>query len=205
MSYDDIIRVADLKTRQSRFTNFRSEVNAAEGQIINVSEYMHPRWQEICEIMPARLGSYFLNSGFWTRVFSPFFKKGRRIGTTKLPGFLMLFLMGRLRWLRRSSLRFTHETKRISNWLGDIENAAPQNYDLACEIAGMQRLIKGYGDTHERGLRNSAIIMKALDGFRGADDAPQQLAMLKQAALKDDEGLALSQALNDQKIIKQAA
>ena len=53
MSYEDTIRVADLKTRRLRFERFRGEVRAAPDQIVYVTEYMHPRFQEFCETLPA--------------------------------------------------------------------------------------------------------------------------------------------------------
>ncbi len=54
MSYEDVMRVAQLKLRRARMDEVRDEVKAAPGQIVHVTEYMHPRWQEVCDTLPRR-------------------------------------------------------------------------------------------------------------------------------------------------------
>lgn len=56
MAYDDVIRVADLKTRGSRFARIRGEVAAGPDRIVRTTEYMHPRMEEVCGTLPYRLG-----------------------------------------------------------------------------------------------------------------------------------------------------
>src|SRR5215472_8352788 len=41
MAYDDVIRVADIKVRASRFARIRDEAGAAPGQILYATEYLH--------------------------------------------------------------------------------------------------------------------------------------------------------------------
>ena len=41
--------------------------------------------------------------------------------------------------------------------------AAAREPELAVEVAQCQRLVKGYSDTHERGLRNFETVMAAVD------------------------------------------
>ena len=191
MSYEDTVRVADLKIRAARFERFRSEVKAADKQIVNVSEYMHPRLQELCDVLPAPIGRAVLKTGF----LNIFFKKGRRITTTNLRGFLLLSCLAKLKFMRRKSLRYKAETARIETWTADVKNAAASNYELACELAGLQRLVKGYGDTHERGLENAAKIMAVYPNFEAQVEAAGKLKALKEAALKDEEGAELMKAL----------
>lgn len=191
MAYDDTIRVADLKTRRTRFKSFREEVKAEEKQIVNVSEYMHPRLEELCDILPNGLGKRLIKS----RILGVFFKKGRRISTTKLRGFIVLYFMGCLKGIRRKSMRFKTETARIETWLDDVRAEAPHNYGLACELAGMQRLLKGYSDTYERGQKNTALIMHAYENFKNNSNAAKHLNQLKLAALQDEDGLELTKAL----------
>ena len=191
MAYDDIIRVADLKTRSTRFKNFREEVKAEDKQIIHVSEYMHPRLEELCDIMPNGIGKTLLKSRF----LKLFFRKGRRIATTKLRGFILLYLIGRLKGIRPASIRFKIETARIESWLDEVKKQAAHNYQLACELSGMQRLLKGYSDTYERGQQNTATIMHAYEGFKTDKDAAAHLRRLKNAALQDENGQELAKAL----------
>ncbi|MBL4838829.1 MAG: indolepyruvate oxidoreductase subunit beta family protein [Kordiimonadaceae bacterium] len=192
MSYDDLIRVADLKTRATRFDRFRDEVKAAPGQIITVSEYMHPRLQEVCDVLPTWLGGFLLQRSS----LNVFFQKGRRISTTKLGGFLLLSFMAKLKWLRTKSLRYKVEAERLSAWMDDVKKAVSDNYDLACEVAGLQRLMKGYGDTYDRGLENTAKIMSLYPSFKEEKTAASILENLKSAALKDEEGKELSKAIH---------
>ncbi|MCI4645798.1 MAG: indolepyruvate oxidoreductase subunit beta family protein [Hyphomonadaceae bacterium] len=195
MCYQDTFRVADQKTRRNRFTRFREDVKADENQIVNVSEFMHPRYQEICEMMPAPLGRACLNNGMLTRLLSPFFKSGKRVSTTKLRGFLVLYTVARLRWLRKISYKHHEEMSWIQEWMQRVFASAKVDYELACEVAGLQRLIKGYGDTHARGLKNYQRIITAFDNLKSSQQTPAVLAKWKKAALQDEEGVALDKAL----------
>lgn len=191
MAYDDVIRVADIKTRSGRFETFRADVKAGPDQIVHVKEFMHPRWQEICEILPRGIGRSLLDSKGWNRLTAPLFNKGRRIPTTSLWGFTLLFLLGRMRWMRRGSLRFSWEQTRIDQWFAMVVDLADSDYALALEVAGLQRLIKGYGDTHSRSLANFHRISRALPMLAKSGDAAAIVRGLKAAALTDDEGASL--------------
>jgi indolepyruvate ferredoxin oxidoreductase beta subunit len=195
MAYEDTVRVADLKTRANRFSRFAKEVGAKDGQIITITEFMHPRVQELCDSLPAPMGRFILRTPWAKKFIGLFFRKGRRIETTSLRGFFLLRLMAAFKPLRRSSLRFKVETNRIERWMQSVGDTTPENYALACELAGLQRLIKGYGDTHARGLRNADKITDALGGFGHLKNAHTTLKALKEAALQDEDGLALNAAL----------
>lgn len=196
MAYDDVIRVADIKTRSGRFKTFRDDVKAAEGQIVHIREFMHPRWQEVCEILPRTLGRYLLGSPIWIRLTRPLFSKGRRIPTTSLWGFTLLFLLGRMRRIRRGSGRFASEQARIAHWFDAVLTTAKTDYALAVEIAGLQRLIKGYGDTHEQSLHNFEQIMSSLPAIVSGSDPARLVRQLKTAALTDDAGVLLRQKID---------
>ncbi|MBV8169995.1 MAG: indolepyruvate oxidoreductase subunit beta family protein, partial [Alphaproteobacteria bacterium] len=51
MAYDDVIRVADLKTRGSRFARVRREASARDDQLVYTTEFMHPRMEEVCHTL----------------------------------------------------------------------------------------------------------------------------------------------------------
>lgn len=194
MSFEDAIRVADLKTRDTRFERVRGEVGVAAGQLLDIAEYMHPRLQEICDTLPARWGRWLLASRRPRRLVERLAARGRVVSTSSLRGFLLLWCVAALRPLRRGSLRFQQENQRIEAWLGDIAMAARSNLPLACEMARCQRLVKGYGDTHARGLRHFEALRSA---WRRAGPrlAAAVLSELREAALADDQGLALHAAL----------
>lgn len=195
MSYEDTIRVADLKTRASRIGRVRAEVKASDDQILDVTEYMHPRLQEIGETLPASVGRLILGEGVIARMLAPFFRQGRHVTTTSLRWFLMLRMVAKLRALRRSSIRYAEEQERIEAWLGLAERLAFQDNATAIEWVRCQRLIKGYGDTFERGLRNFATVR---DAFLRQPDSQRSADWLRQArdmALGDDEGKRLESFL----------
>lgn len=203
MAYDDVVRVADLKTRASRFQRFREDVRAEDGQIVHVFEFMHPRIEELCDLMPPALARAVLGSSLARKAFGVFLGKGRRVATTSLSGFFLLNSLASLKFLRRGCYRFATEQARIDDWLCLIEGAG--DYSLACEIAGLQRLIKGYGDTHERGMSNYGKIVAALDRLKSAADPALALARLRDAALKDEDGIALDAELHKIGAAKAAA
>jgi len=170
MSYEDTVRVAELKTRATRFDRVRDEVRVSDGQLLAINEYMHPRLQEICETLPAGLGRWLEGSGWPRRLVERFTRKGRVITTSSLRGFLMLYLLAGMKRWRRGSLRFAAETQRIEQWLAQIAQAAAINPRLAVEVAQCQRLVKGYSDTHARGLRNFEAVMAAVQRAGAAID-----------------------------------
>ena len=197
MSYEDTIRVADLKVRASRFERVHDEVKVQPGQLLGITEYMHPRLEEVCETLPAGLGRRLLaNDGLSARL-RPLFKKGRHVSTSSLRWFFVLaFLAGMRRW-RRGTLRYQVEQERIGQWLERVREATAINSTAAAELVECQRLIKGYSDTFERGLANFNRIIAAWDSIKHRADAAATLKRLREAALADDEARALDSAISE--------
>ncbi|GAB2454205.1 indolepyruvate oxidoreductase subunit beta family protein [Comamonas humi] len=194
MSYEDTIRVADLKTRANRFARVQSEVGVQQDQQLAINEYMHPRIEEICETLPAGLGRWLQRPHAVHRLLARFTREGRVVTTSSLRGYLLLWGLSRLRGMRRRTLRYEMENARIEQWLAHIEAAAQHNPALAVEVAQCQRLVKGYSDTHARGLAN---YLRLMDAVRAAGQrlAPATLRELREAALADEHGKALQAAL----------
>ena len=105
MAYDDVIRVADIKVRPSRFTRLREEAGAAPDQLVYATEYLHPRGEEICGMMPARLGAFIEGRPALFRMLDRIVNRGRRVPVGQIGGFLQLCCVAALRPMRRSSLR----------------------------------------------------------------------------------------------------
>lgn len=194
MSYEDTIRVADLKTRATRFDRVRREVKVADDQLLTINEYMHPRLEEIAETLPAGLGRRLLAPGIFNRVVGSFTRSGRVIRTSSLRGYLMLSMVSGMRRWRRSTLRHHAETQRIEGWLGRIAHHAAAHPALALEIALCQRLVKGYSDTHARGVKNYELLMGMVDRASGTL-SPAALRELRDAALADEHGTALARVM----------
>lgn len=195
MSYEDTVRVADLKTRRSRFARVGREVRLKGDQQLGIAEFLHPRVEEIADTLPAGFGRWLLATSWARRLVGRFTRQGRVVRTSTLPGFLLLYVVASLRLIRRRSLRFAVEHARITEWLGLIGRLASSHPALALEVARAQRLIKGYGDTHARGWRNYQRIVAALPALEAAADGAGRLQELTQAALADDRGEALEKSL----------
>jgi indolepyruvate ferredoxin oxidoreductase beta subunit len=184
MSYEDVMRVAQQKVRATRMTAVRTEVNAQPDQILHVIEYMHPRWQELCDTLPAGLGRRLAREGIVKRLFAPLFEKGRHVRTTSVFWFMTLSVLAARRHGRRGTLRFAEENARIEDWLAAIEEAARDDIPAAIELARCQNLIKGYGDTHARGLRKFTEVMSAYRALRHETGKAAELRILREQALK---------------------
>jgi indolepyruvate ferredoxin oxidoreductase beta subunit len=194
MTFEDTIRVADLKTRSTRFARVREEVRAEPGQLFGVTEFMKPRIEEIAGTLPLRAGRWMLASPRVCRWLARW-TAGKQVRTSTVGGFLLLHLLGGLKRWRRGTLRYSQENARIEQWLARIESLAPANYELALELARAQRLVKGYGETHERGWRSFTLLVGQLDVLAQRPDGAAVLARLQQAALADEEGFALAKEL----------
>jgi indolepyruvate ferredoxin oxidoreductase, beta subunit len=62
-------------------------------------------------------------------------------------------------------------------------------------VAECQRLVKGYSDTHSRGLANFSTVMAVLPKLKNAPRAGDLLRGLRDAALADDTGAQFASAL----------
>jgi indolepyruvate ferredoxin oxidoreductase beta subunit len=191
MTYEDTVRVAELKIRGTRFARVRAEVGATEDQIIEIVEFMHPRVQEIADTLPASLGRWLLRSKFAMSLMSRLTSRGRTVRTTSLRGFLLLYVVASLKPLRRTTLRYERETRFLAEWLETVRHAAAIEVSLAMGFARLRNLVKGYGDTHERGRTKYETIKSFIVADLHHASAAEHLQALIEAAEKDEDGLAL--------------
>ena len=186
MCYEDVVRVADLKTRRERFTRIRQEAQAAPTDLVHVTEHFKPGVDEIASILPAAWGRRLLA---WAEQ-----KPGRarhvglHIRSTSLWGYLMLRAMARLRPWRRASLRFAEEHAAIDGWWAALSALAPQSPAMGQALAQLPQVLKGYGDTQRRGREHyerlwSQWVAPALAGQMPLDEAAAQLRQALQATL----------------------
>jgi indolepyruvate ferredoxin oxidoreductase beta subunit len=162
--------------------------------LYGVTEFIRPRVAEIAGTLPAGVGAWLLRSPRVSRWLSRW-TRGRQIRTRTVHGFLLLYALAGLRRWRRGTWRFREENARIEAWLAAIERLAAARYELAIELARAQRLIKGYGETHERGWRNFSALVARLERLAARSDGAQVLSRLQEAALADEEGAAFEREL----------
>ena len=197
MSYEDVIRVADLKTRAVRAARVAGEARPGAGVLLATTEFLHPRFEEVVDLLPARLARRLQNSARIRAWLNPLIDRDREVRTSALGGFALLWAIARLRRFRPRSLRFHVEEERIEAWLASAVNAARTDLALGLQVIRLQRLVRGYGDTHARGLGNFAAIMRVLPWLCERADGAAKLAQFHEAALADDEARALGRALTD--------
>lgn len=195
MAYDDIIRVADLKTRARRFDRIRKEMRVKEANVLHLTEFFHPRAEEVVGMFPARLGARVEADPKWMARLGRWFDRGRRLRTDSLPAFLILHLLGGMKFWRRRTLRHAQEQAHLARWLEVALGQVGRNYDLAVELIRCRRLIKGYSDTHARGQSKFDRVVAASLRIAARDDAADWCRRLREAALKDEEGKALDGAI----------
>jgi indolepyruvate ferredoxin oxidoreductase beta subunit len=196
MTYEDTIRVADLKTRRSRFERVSTEARIGSEQIMEVREYLHPMSEEIADTLPTPIGKWILRTKPVTKTIEKISADGIILNTASIGGYILLYFVARLKPIRPRSLRFNLEQERIDTWLSKIESLAPINYALACEVAECANVIKGYGDTHRNGWRNFTAIMAEVDKVSKNPDAAARIKELRLAALADEDGTKLRNYLN---------
>ena len=192
MAYDDVIRVADLKTRATRYDRVLRENAVGSEQIVYTTEYMHPRLEEAAGTLPAPLGR-FLEAH--PRLFGFMFRSGRRVRSGTIHWFLMLYVLGALKPIRRTTLRYQREMAHLEKWLSVATANVAQNYDVAVEILNARRLVKGYSDTHTRGESKFERVLSAVPVLAARDDGADWMRRLRDAALMDESGIALDGAL----------
>lgn len=202
MAFDDVVRVADLKCRASRFARVRQEVKAQDGELVRIFDHFKPGVPELAGLLPTRLANAAIR---WDRRRQ---QRGRKpfalplkIGVHTLSGFIALRVLASMKWLRRRGSRFSQEQASIDGWLSGIEKATRVDWSLGQEVALCGRLIKGYGGTNDRGKENLLHILEHVavgGGFADAGARADAVRAARVAALADDAGKELDKTLVSQ-------
>jgi len=198
MAFDDVVRVADLKCRRSRFARVRREVAAGPDDVVRIFDFFKPGTPEFAGLLPPSLAARLLA---WDRRRQargkPPFAWALRIRTDAIGGFLALRTLASLHGWRRRGARFIDEQRGIERWLDAIVGAAAVDWALAHEIALAARIVKGYGATLERGKENLHHILAhlATEDGRSATLRAQAIRDAREAALADEAGRALDRTL----------
>ena len=197
MCYEDVIRVADLKTRKARLERVREEVQAQPGEPLHLTEFLKPGVEEFAALLPRILAVPIRWLARVTGLASRL-NVGLHVKTTSVSGFLLLRSLAWLRPLRPYTSRWREEQALIGRWLGEITAAAKVDPALALEIALCGRLIKGYGDTHKRGQDNFLRILDTLVRDESISDPKaraQAIRAAREGALADPDGRKLEESL----------
>ena len=200
MSYEDIIRVAQVKVRAERFTRIKDEAKNSKDDILVITDFFKPGVAEISDILPTSVGKRLRAWGEKNKRMDNF-GFGMEVQTTSITGFLKLWILAKLKWWRPKSYRWKVEQGNIDDWLGMISSASLLDFRFANEVTELSRLIKGYGSTHRRGMANFTtiidhIVKPILKDGKLPDGAVDKLRLARNAATKDPEGSDLDKILN---------
>ena len=196
MAFDDIVRVADLKSRASRWQRVVREVRAGPDDVLQVYDHFKPGVPEFAALLPP---SWAQRLTAWDRARV---LRGKepwalplKIGTHSVWGMLALRGLAMLKPLRVFGQRFGHEQVAIETWLQAVLQGLGRRWHLGHELACCGQLIKGYGATNERGKLNLQHLAGHLAHLPDPQAAAQAVAQARKAALQDDAGKALDLTL----------
>jgi indolepyruvate ferredoxin oxidoreductase beta subunit len=192
MAYDDVIRVAELKTRSARSQRVRAEVGADADAVVGTVEFFHPRIEEVYGLMPKGLADWIDSTAPVRAMLVKRIGNGQRLRPHTVRGQLLLQALASLRRWRRRGQRHGAEMAHITHWLDTTKNLMGGDYALALELLRCRRLVKGYSDTHARGEAKFDKLLRAAILLQGRPDAAADLAALRTAALADPLGTQLA-------------
>jgi indolepyruvate ferredoxin oxidoreductase alpha subunit len=201
MSFEDVIRVAQAKIDPARFARIAAEMKLDSREPYLLAEFLKPGIEEMCSVLPPWLARRIIavseRRGWLGRV-----HWGMELKTTSISGYLRFRLLAGLRRWRPRSYRYAEEQAQIESWLALIREAATHSAEFGVEVTECARLVKGYGDTHKRGLGNYRAIVQRVIGPALAGDLPaaravDAVASARTAALVDPDGEALARCLAD--------
>ena len=199
MAFDDIVRVAQLKSAARRLDRVRDEVRARDDEVVRIFDHFKPTVAEFAAILPPKLSAALIA---WDRRRRsrglPAWAVAIKLPTHTVWGMLVLRLLVALKRVRPRGSRFIDEQRGIERWLRAVEDGARQDAALGLELAECGRLIKGYGATHDRGKDNLLHILESLASATASDNPAARAATIgsaRRAALADDGGTLLDQTL----------
>ncbi len=155
MSYEDGIRVAELKIKSDRFKRIREEMRVKDDQVFHVVDYLKPDAEEIYGLLPNILVAPVL-SFTQSRLFKKIWwrKKPLTMGqtpvTNSFSGYLRLWMLTKIKFLRPYSFRYKKEYKLIKAYREAINKYASYDYKVACLVAKSAQVVKGYGKVRRR-------------------------------------------------------
>lgn len=185
MSYEDVVRVAQLKSRPGRFAGIRDGLGLADDAPLRVVDYLKPGAEELASLLPPFLGR-------WVARTAPAGPGGLRLRLrTHTPwGYGLLRLLRTLKPWRRRTYRYAEEQAAIETWLAALRPTLERDPALARGLAELAVLARGYGRVRARGL---ARLRRLLDDWAerlesDPDGLGREVEGLRTAARQDPDG-----------------
>jgi indolepyruvate ferredoxin oxidoreductase beta subunit len=155
MTYEDGIRVAELKIKPKRFQRIKEEMRLRDDQVFHVIDYLKPDAYEIYGLFPNILVAPIIRFTE-SRLFQRFWPQNKKITfgqkpvTTSFLGSLRLWLLTRFKFIRPYSHRYHNEHALIKKYKTAVEKFTPLSYETGCLVAKSGQMIKGYGNVRRR-------------------------------------------------------
>ena len=158
MAYDDIARIAQVKSQPARLARIRAEAGAGRDDCVDIFECLPIRPGALDDELPR-------SAAILARCL------GAEPATNTVAGFLVLRALAACRRWRRDSRRYAREQALIDRWLGALKRLgfAALDLELALEIARCAELVRGYGGARGRGLKALADILERVIEGGGED------------------------------------
>jgi len=177
MTYEDGIRVSELKIRDRRFERIRKEMQIRDDQVFEVVDYLKPEADEIYGLLPdivVRPVLSLFNSANLRSNKDPVTLAQKPV-TTSFFGYLRVWILSKIKFMRPVSHRYSNEYKTINLYLESIEKFGTLDYKLGLSIAKSGSIIKGYGRVRRRTIDSfkrliSNILEKAYEKEQSAPD-----------------------------------
>lgn len=183
MAYEDVARVAQLKTRPERFARIAHEF-AIRGQHFLVTDYMVPDTEQLLGVLPRRLAGAIRRVGRACSARFDELKMPLRVRSSTVTGYATLRAVAALRRCRRSSARFNEEMSLIARWEAAVFGYLDKNASLSRLAADAALVVKGYGRVRRDALEDLWVfldrvlpLLEAIGASGGDTDAVGRKAL----------------------------
>lgn len=203
MTYEDAVRVAQIKTSQARLDGIKARVGIKRDQTYEIVDFLKPDLAEIYGLFPygliAPIGAV---TGLTRREDLPTLAMAPR--TTTIRGYLLLRLLLLFKPLRPSSYRYRLERRLMDEYVRQVRRFAPIDYELGCMAATTGQMIKGYGAVRRRTARATHryvdnVIVPLYEWERGYKDGfaltLRAAALAKKLFDRDEDGIGQAELL----------
>lgn len=155
MSFEDGIRVAELKIRSDRFKRIKEEMRLRDDQVYKVIDYLKPDSEEIYGLLPYVFVAPFVRLTE-SRIFKKIWRKkkpltfGQTPTTTSFTGFVRLWFLTKMKFMRPLSYRYRKEHRLIKKYIESVRYYSTLDYKLGTLVAKSADMVKGYGKVRRR-------------------------------------------------------
>lgn len=185
LSYEDIPRVGQLKTKSDRFAKVFKEHGISSQHVVKITDYFVPDIEQLVGMLPKPIAKLIMNIG--SKFTHDFEGKSfpLRIQSTSILGYWSLRLLSLGKYWRRSSLRHQYEMSKFNFWFDNLKKIQDESPAVAQIVAELARVIKGYGHVRVKAINDlTTFIDLAVPQLLKLEKSGMEIDALGQSALK---------------------